>query len=180
LAQLMTELTSSHEEQQSRSAVERIAALVAAAQQKQLIPDVRKLFKRNILDSISCAIAVLPGKPFHAMREQFEEYRAPGRCTLIAGGKTSPDQAALFNSSIVRYVDLLDGYMSPGGLDQPMSWDRVIEKFHWLSEAFADEDLRNKLIQPVQQLDVRSISDLMDLRAQVQPTAVFPNNTSRH
>jgi 2-methylcitrate dehydratase len=61
-----------------------------------------------------------------------------------------------------------------GGLDQPMSWDRVVEKFHWLSEAFAEEDLRNRLIQTVQQLDLRPISDLMDLLAQVRPTAVFP------
>lgn len=29
-----------------------------------------------------------------------------------------------------------------GGRDQPMSWDRTVEKFHWLSEAFTDEDLR--------------------------------------
>src|SRR5258705_1141577 len=43
-------------------------------------------------------------------------YRAPGRCTLIGGGKTSADQAALFNSGLVRYVDLLDSYMAIGGL----------------------------------------------------------------
>jgi 2-methylcitrate dehydratase len=61
----------------------------------------------------------LPGPPFRALREQFEEYRALGRCTLIAGGKTSADQAALFNSGLVRYVDLLDSYMSPGGLCHP-------------------------------------------------------------
>jgi 2-methylcitrate dehydratase len=77
------------------------------------------LYKRNILDSIGCAIAALPGPPFQGLREQFEEYRAPGRCTLIGGGKTSPDQAALFNSGLVRYVDLLDSYMSPGGLCHP-------------------------------------------------------------
>jgi 2-methylcitrate dehydratase len=61
----------------------------------------------------------LPGLPFKALREQFEEYRAPGRCTLIGGGKTSADQAALFNSGLVRYVDLLDSYMSPAGLCHP-------------------------------------------------------------
>jgi 2-methylcitrate dehydratase len=38
---------------------------------------------------------------------------------LIGGGKTSADQAALFNSGLVRYVDLLDSYMSPGGLCHP-------------------------------------------------------------
>ena len=35
-----------------------------------------------------------------------------------------------------------------GGLANPMSWDRTVEKFHWLSEAFADEDLRDRLIEP--------------------------------
>lgn len=59
------------------------------------------------------------GPPFRALRQQFEEYRSPGRCTLIGGGKTSPDQAAPFNSSLVRYVNLLDSYMPPGGLCHP-------------------------------------------------------------
>jgi len=49
-----------------------------------------------------------------------------------------------------------------------------VEKFHWLSEPFADEDLRGRLIEAVHQLDARRISDLMDLLAQVRPTAVFP------
>jgi 2-methylcitrate dehydratase PrpD len=78
----------------------------------QLTPRARQFFKRNILDSLGCGIAALPGLPFQALREQFEEYRAPGRCTLIGGGKTSADQAALFNSGLARYVDLLDSYMS--------------------------------------------------------------------
>ena len=109
----------SHQEEGARSAVERIAAFAAAARAQHLKPNVRQLFKRNILDSLGCAIAALAGKPFQALREQFEEYRAPGRCTLIGGGKTSADQAALFNSGLTRYVDLLDSYMSPGGLCHP-------------------------------------------------------------
>jgi hypothetical protein len=104
---------------ETRSAVERIAAFAAAARPEHLTPEIRQLFKRNILDSLGCAIAALPGPPFQALREQFEEYRAPGRCTLIGGGKTSADQAALFNSGLVRYVDLLDSYVSPGGLCHP-------------------------------------------------------------
>jgi len=61
-----------------------------------------------------------------------------------------------------------------GGLTNPMSWDRTVEKFHWLSEPFADKVLRSRLIETVQQLDSRRISDLMDLLAQVRPTAVYP------
>jgi 2-methylcitrate dehydratase len=101
------------------SAVQRIAAFAASAQPDHLTTELRRYYKRNILDCIGCAIAALPGNAFRAIREQCEEYRAPGRCTLIGGGKTSADQAAFFNSGLVRYVDLLDSYMSPGGLCHP-------------------------------------------------------------
>lgn len=63
-----------------------------------------------------------------------------------------------------------------GGLDNPMSWDRIVEKFHWLSEAFADEDLRSRLIQVVQPLDAGPLLDPMDFLAQVRPTKAFPTN----
>jgi 2-methylcitrate dehydratase len=106
-------------ESNPRAGVARIAAFAAAARPEQLPNETRQLFKRNILDSLGCAIAALPGQPFQALREQFEEYRAPGRCTLIGGGKTSADQAALFNCGLVRYVDLLDSYMARGGLCHP-------------------------------------------------------------
>ena len=61
-----------------------------------------------------------------------------------------------------------------GGLTNPMSWERTVEKFHWLAEAFADEELRSRLIRAVEQLDTSRLSDLTDLLAQVRPTAVFP------
>ena len=119
MTQLTTEPTPHQQFEQTGSAVERIAAIAATARPEHLTGGIRQLLKRNILDSLGCAIAALPGQPFQALREQFEEYRAPGRCTLIGGGKTSPDQAALFNSGLVRYVDLLDSYMAPGGLCHP-------------------------------------------------------------
>jgi len=104
---------------ESCSAVERIAAFAVAARPEHLTPHIRQLYKRNVLDSIGCAIAALSGSPFRALRDQFEDYRANEDCTLIGGGKTSVDQAALFNSALVRYVDLLDSYMSSGGLCHP-------------------------------------------------------------
>jgi len=115
----VTQPTSRDRSQEKRPAVERIGAFAAAARPQPLTPDVRQLFKRNILESLGCGIAALPGGPFQSLREQFGEYRASGRCTLIGGGKTSADQAALFNSALVRYVDLLDSYMSLGGLCHP-------------------------------------------------------------
>ncbi len=98
---------------------ERIGKFVFDAQANHLTPHARQVFKRNILDSLGCAIAALPGTPFKILREQFDEYGRSGACTLIGGGTTSPDQAALYNSGLVRYVDLLDSYMSQGGLCHP-------------------------------------------------------------
>jgi len=111
--------TTPKESMAPRPAVERIGAFAAAVRSEHLTIENRQLFKRNILDSIACAIAAVAGASLQTLREQIEEYRAPGRCTLIGGGKTSPDQAALFNSALVRYVDLLDSYMAQGGLCHP-------------------------------------------------------------
>src|SRR5215471_9868464 len=63
-----------------------------------------------------------------------------------------------------------------GGLANPLSWDRTVDKFHWLSEACADEDLQSRLIQTVQQLDAMPLADLADLLAQVRPSALFPHS----
>jgi len=60
-----------------------------------------------------------------------------------------------------------------GGLDQPMSWDRVVEKFHWLSEAYADAELRGRIIRAVETLDTRPLSHLMGLLAEVRPNAIY-------
>jgi 2-methylcitrate dehydratase len=103
----------------NQTAVEQIAAFVQQAHAEQLSAEVRALFKRNILDSLGCGLGALSGKPFVALRAQFDTYRAPGACTLIGGGATAADQAAFYNSALVRYVDLLDSYMGPGGLCHP-------------------------------------------------------------
>jgi len=61
-----------------------------------------------------------------------------------------------------------------GGLVNPMSWERTVEKFHWLTEAIADEELRGGIIGAVAQLDTSELSDLTNLLAQVRPVAAFP------
>ncbi len=65
-----------------------------------------------------------------------------------------------------------------GGLTNPLSWERTVEKFHWLSETFADDDLRNQIVQAVEQLDTRPISELIGLLGQVPPAAAFPKTHS--
>jgi 2-methylcitrate dehydratase len=116
-----------------------------------------------------------------------EELRlqAPDAQALLARVDVHPDErfsarypqelsAAITIRTKDERVFMKEQHGYEGGLNNPMSWDRTVEKFHWLSEAFADEDLRNRLIQVVQQLETRPISDLMDLLAQVRCTAAFP------
>ncbi len=103
----------------THSAIEQMAQFAHGARPERLSSEVRALLKRNVLDSLACALGALPGIPFARLRQQFAAFRAEGPCTLIGGGTTSVDQAALYNSGLVRYVDLLDSYMSPGGLCHP-------------------------------------------------------------
>jgi 2-methylcitrate dehydratase len=60
----------------SPSTVNAIAGFADRAVPKSLKPDARKLYKRNILDSLGCAISALSGAPFAALRDQFAEYRS--------------------------------------------------------------------------------------------------------
>jgi 2-methylcitrate dehydratase len=61
-----------------------------------------------------------------------------------------------------------------GGLDNPLTWERTVEKFHWLSEQHADSKLRDQIIQLVSTLDERSISELMQLMTKASPVPRFP------
>ena len=78
----MTQPIAPKQQAETRSAVERIGAFAAAARPEHLTSDIRQLFKRNILDSIGCAIAAVGGPSLQPLRDQIEEYRAPGRCTF--------------------------------------------------------------------------------------------------
>ena len=56
--------TSRQDATETRTAVERIGAFAAQARPAHLTPDIRRLYKRIILDSLGCAIAAQPGRPF--------------------------------------------------------------------------------------------------------------------
>jgi 2-methylcitrate dehydratase len=99
--------------------VDALADFVVAAEPAHLPDDALMLLRRNILDSVGCAIAALDGETVRAVRDQVESVGGRPRASLIGGGRSSVDQAALFNSVAVRYVDLLDTYLTPGGLCHP-------------------------------------------------------------
>jgi 2-methylcitrate dehydratase len=96
-----------------------LAEFVLAASPADMPGDVPTLMRRNILDSVACAIAALDGDVLGAVRDQIEATASAPSASMIGGGQTSVAQAALFNSVAVRYVDQLDTYLTPGGLCHP-------------------------------------------------------------
>jgi len=101
----------------TRCTVEALAEWVVKSDQADLGSPTPMLMRRNILDSVGCAIAALDGGTVQVVRDTIAT--GGGGATLIGGGRTSVDQATLFNSVAVRYVDLLDTYLTPGGLCHP-------------------------------------------------------------
>lgn len=99
--------------------VEQLAAFVARTSYGDLSEAARQQLKIRTLDSLGCAIGALDGEPIRMIREQTEDFGGAGRCTLIGGGRTAPDRAALYNSALVRYLDFNDGYLAPGETCHP-------------------------------------------------------------
>ncbi len=75
--------------------------------------------KVRVLDSLGCAIGALNGEPIRALREHLADFGGAEQSTLIGGGKTAPDRAALYNSALVRYLDYNDSYLAEGETGHP-------------------------------------------------------------
>src|SRR3984885_1658709 len=99
--------------------VDDLGYFVVDAGQADLTGQPRALLKRNVLDSIACAVGSLDGELIAPIREQTEQFSGVASATLVGGGRVSVDQAAFFNAVLVRYPDLLDTYLTVGGLCHP-------------------------------------------------------------
>ena len=101
------------------SEVERLAAFVHSAGWDQLTVEAREALKLRVLDSLGCAIAALDSGVVRAVRREVGEMGGRPLCTLIGGGRTSPDRAAFHNAAAVRYLDFNDSFMAPGETCHP-------------------------------------------------------------
>jgi 2-methylcitrate dehydratase len=97
----------------------RLARFVVARSWDDLSPAAREELKIRVLDSLGCALGALDAQPVAALRGQLEEFGGRPLCTLIGGGRTAPDRAALYNGALVRYLDFNDSYFAPGETCHP-------------------------------------------------------------
>src|SRR6185503_12032226 len=75
--------------------------------------------KIRILDALGCAFGALDAPPVRAIRAQLDDFGGRPLSTLIGGGRTAPDRAALYNGALVRYLDFNDSYFAPGETCHP-------------------------------------------------------------
>lgn len=99
--------------------VEQLGAFVTGAMYEDISPRSRQGLKSHILDSLGCAIGALDGHPVILLREHLEEFGGAPLVTLIGGGRTSPDRAALYNSALIRYLDFNDSFLAKGETCHP-------------------------------------------------------------
>jgi 2-methylcitrate dehydratase len=99
--------------------VEQLAAFVTRTTYEELSQEARQQLKIRVLDALGCAIGALEGPPISMLRAQLEDFGGRPLVTLIGGGKTAPDRAALYNAALVRYLDYNDSYLAPGETCHP-------------------------------------------------------------
>ena len=98
---------------------EQISKFTVRATYDKLSKEARKQLKIRILDTLGCGIGALGSEPVKAIQDQVRDFGGNGLCTLIGGGRTSPDRAAFYNSALMRYLDFNDSYLAKGETCHP-------------------------------------------------------------
>ncbi|MDZ7772172.1 MAG: MmgE/PrpD family protein [Balneolaceae bacterium] len=100
--------------------VHQLARFVQEASFEDLSREALTQLKIRLLDSLGTAIGAVEGPPAQAIRSMItDSLGGNARSTLIGGGQTAPDRAALYNSALVRYLDFNDSYLAEGETCHP-------------------------------------------------------------
>jgi 2-methylcitrate dehydratase len=102
-----------------RSLVHELAQFVVRTSFQTLSSSAKQELKIRVLDALGCAIGALEGEPIRMLQEQLDDFGGKSHCTLIGGGKSAPDLAALYNGALVRYLDFNDSYLAKGETCHP-------------------------------------------------------------
>jgi 2-methylcitrate dehydratase len=98
---------------------EQLADFIVRASYEDLSDQARLQLKIRVIDSLGCAIGAMEGQPIRCIRTHLNEFGGNNLCTVIGGKKTAPDLAALYNCSLVRYLDFNDSYLAKGETCHP-------------------------------------------------------------
>ena len=99
--------------------VQQLAEFTVVSTLQSLTSATRAQLKIRILDSLGCAIGALDTDPMLRVRQLVMDFSQYGRCSLVGGGRSAPDRAALLNGALVRYLDFNDSYLAPNETCHP-------------------------------------------------------------
>jgi len=102
-----------------RTQVEELGTFVSGAGFDRLSDAAQDALKLRVLDSLGTALGALGAEPVAHVRALVEDFGGAPHCTLIGGGRSAPDGAALLNGALVRYLDFNDSYLAPGETCHP-------------------------------------------------------------
>ena len=74
---------------------------------------VRVQMKIRMLDTLGCAIGATGTDQMLRLRQYVGDFSQYGKCSLIGGGRSSPDRAALMNGALVTSLEFNDSYLAP-------------------------------------------------------------------
>lgn len=98
---------------------ERLAAYVTRTSWDRISPEARGKLKQHLLDTFGCALGAIPSPTLERIRTENAQFAGEGPCTLIGGGRTTPERAAFYNGALVRYLDYMDTFIAPGEACHP-------------------------------------------------------------
>ncbi|MEW6720759.1 MAG: MmgE/PrpD family protein [Thermodesulfobacteriota bacterium] len=102
-----------------RTRLQELSTFVHRAEWDGISRAARKALKIRVLDSLGCAWGAMEAGPIRKIRRHVAEFGGKPLCTLIGGGRTSPDRAAFYNSALIRYLDFNDSYLAKGETCHP-------------------------------------------------------------
>src|SRR5512141_2195197 len=107
------------DEKEPRTLSEQLGAFSEQSRWEDLTPAARAGLKIRTLDALGCAFGSLASGAVRSLRQEIDAFGGSPLCTLIGGGKTSPDRAAFYNGALVRYLDFNDSYLAKGETCHP-------------------------------------------------------------
>ena len=98
---------------------EELAKFVVSSSFENLSGRAVDQLKIRVLDALGSAIGAMSAQPIQSVRKLESEFGGLPLCTLIGGGKNSPDRAAFYNGALVRYLDFNDSFLAKGETCHP-------------------------------------------------------------
>lgn len=98
-----------------------MASFVQDVSYDELDDDVIDALKRRILDAIGVGIGAIGHGPVESVRKTVGDCSKHGECSLWGyDADASPEQAAMMNTTLTRFLDYMDSYLAPRETPHPM------------------------------------------------------------